>query len=85
MAENKQDKHEKALDLTEAALEALDTGDEAKADKLIDRAKKLDPSAVQEVVKDLEEAEGAAESLAEDDGEQMDEEEYDEEDEEAAG
>jgi len=27
MADTKQDKHEKALDLTEAALEALDTGD----------------------------------------------------------
>ena len=56
MADDKQDKHEKALDLTEAALEALDTGDEAKADKLIDQAKKLDVSAVKEVVADLAEA-----------------------------
>ena len=47
------DKHEKALDLTEAALEKLEEGDEAEADKLIEQAKKLDPNAVKEVVKDL--------------------------------
>ncbi len=51
------DKHEKALDLTEAALEALDEGDEAKADELIAEAKKLDPSAPKEILEDLEEAE----------------------------
>ena len=50
------DKHEKALDLTEAALEAMDDGDEAKADKLISEAKKLDPSAPKEVLQDLDEA-----------------------------
>ena len=50
------DKHEKALDLTEAALEAIDEGDDSKADKLIEEAKKLDPSAPQEVLKDLEES-----------------------------
>ena len=50
------DKHEKALDLTEAALEALDEGDEAKADKLVQEAKKLDPSAPKEILKDLEES-----------------------------
>ena len=44
------------LDLTEKALEALDTGREEEADKLIEQAKKLDPSAVEEVVQDLEEA-----------------------------
>ena len=52
-----EDKHEKALDLTEAALEALDEGDEAKADELIAEAKKLDPSAPKEILKDLEDAE----------------------------
>ncbi len=46
-------KHEQALDLTEQALEALDEGDERQADRLIDKAKKLDPSAPEEVVKDL--------------------------------
>lgn len=50
------DKHEKALDLTEAALEAMDEGDEAKADKLIGEAKKLDPSAPKEVLQDLDDA-----------------------------
>ena len=65
MSEDKQEKHEKALDLTEAALEALDTGDETKADKLIDEAKRLDPAAVREVVKDLEEAERAGDQADE--------------------
>ena len=50
------DKHEKALDLTEEALKAMDEGDEAKADKLINEAKKLDPAAPKEVLKDLDEA-----------------------------
>ena len=49
------DKHEKARDLTEQALEALVEGDETKADELIDKAKKLDRSAVVEVVEDLDE------------------------------
>ncbi len=49
------DKHEKAADLTEAALEKLEQGDEKAADKLIEQAKELDPKAVQEIVKDLEE------------------------------
>ncbi len=76
MPDTKQDKHEKALDLTEAALEALDTGDEAKADKLIEQAKKLDPAALKEVVDDLAEAESAGSG---------DEGDVGEEDEESAG
>lgn len=48
--------HEKALDLTESALEALDSGDEKKADKLIAEAKRLDPTAPAEVLKDMDEA-----------------------------
>jgi Tfp pilus assembly protein PilF len=48
-----EDKHEKALDLTEAALEAMDKGDDSKATKLIDEAKKLDPSAPKEVLEDM--------------------------------
>ena len=51
-----EDKHDKALDLTEQALDAMESGDEKKADKLLDKAKDLDPSAVEEVVQDLEEA-----------------------------
>jgi len=49
------DKHEQALDLTEQALEALDKGDESRADQLIEKAKQLDPSAPAKVVQDLEE------------------------------
>lgn len=56
MSDKPGDKHERALDLTEQALEALEEGDEKQADKLIEQAKKLDPSAVEEVVHDLEEA-----------------------------
>ncbi len=48
-------KHEKALDLTEQALDAMVEGDDAKANELIDAAKKLDRSAVVEVVEDLDE------------------------------
>ncbi len=46
-------KHEQALDLTEQALEALEQGDERQADRLIEKAKKLDPSAPAEIVEDL--------------------------------
>ena len=51
------DKHEKALDLTEQALDALVEGDDKTAGKLVEKAKALDPAAVEEVVSDLEEAE----------------------------
>jgi len=53
------DKHEQARDLAEEALEALDEGDEARADALIAEAKKLDKSAVIEVVRDLDEDAGS--------------------------
>ncbi len=49
------DKHEKALDLTEQALEKLTEGDDKAADKLLNEAKKLDPTAPAEVVQDLDE------------------------------
>ena len=49
------DKHEKALDLTEQALEKLTDGDDKAADKLLSEAKKLDPSAPAEVVSDMDE------------------------------
>ena len=57
MATPTDDKHEKALDLTEKALDAIDHGDAKTADKLIAEAKKLDPTAPEEVLHDLEEAE----------------------------
>ena len=47
--------HDKALDLTEQALEKLTDGDEKAADTLIAEAKKLDPDAPAEVVADLDE------------------------------
>ena len=47
--------HETALDLTEQALEKLVEGDETAAGKLIDQAKKIDPTAPQEILSDLEE------------------------------
>ena len=47
--------HDKALDLTEQALEKLTDGDEKAADKLIAEAKKLDPKAPAEVVADMDE------------------------------
>lgn len=53
-------KHEKAVDLTEQALDAMEEGDRKEADKLIAEAKKLDPSAIEEVVQDLEEAENTS-------------------------
>lgn len=49
------DKHQKALDLTEEALGKLADGDEPAADKLLEEAKKLDKTAPQEVVADLDE------------------------------
>ncbi len=49
------EKHEKALDLTEQALDKLDEGDEKAADALIEKAKALDPSAPAEIVSDMEE------------------------------
>jgi hypothetical protein len=49
------EKHEKALDLTEEALEKLNDDDKKAADQLLDQARKLDPTAPAEVVKDMEE------------------------------
>ena len=53
------DKHEQARDLGEQALEAMDEGDEAKADALIEEAKKLDKTALEELVQDLDEGAGS--------------------------
>lgn len=49
------DKHEKARELTEQALDKLEQGKESAADALIEQAKKIDPTAVAEVVEDLDE------------------------------
>ncbi len=49
------DKHEKALDLTEQALEKLNSDDEKAAERLLEKARKIDPTAPAEVVRDMEE------------------------------
>jgi len=49
------DKHEKALDLTEQALEKLNSDDEESAERLLEEARKIDPTAPAEVVRDMEE------------------------------
>ncbi len=53
-----ENKHEQARHLGEDALEALDKGDEKKADSLIDEAKKLDKTALTELVDELNEGAG---------------------------
>lgn len=59
------DRHQKARDLAEDALGELAKGREDKADRLIDEAKKLDKSALEEVVQDLEEDAGSDPKAAE--------------------
>ncbi len=49
------DKHNEALNLTEQALDKMHDGDEKAADRLLDKAKSLDPSAPEEVVADMDE------------------------------
>ena len=58
-ARSDDDRHEKARDLGEAALGKLAEGQEAEADQLIEEAKKLDESALKELVQDLEEDAGS--------------------------
>jgi hypothetical protein len=52
-------RHDKARDLAERALEQLDKGHEAQADRLIEESKKIDPSAAKELVDDLDEDAGS--------------------------
>ncbi len=58
-ARSDDDRHEKARDLGEAALGKLADGQEAEADELIEQAKKLDETALKEIVEDLEEDAGS--------------------------
>jgi hypothetical protein len=57
--QSNEDRHEKARDLGEEALGKLAEGQEAEADQLIEEAKKLDESALKELVQDLEEDAGS--------------------------
>lgn len=60
MAQKPDDKqHERARDLAEDALGALAEGKEGRADQLIEKARKLDESALTEVVEDLDEDAGS--------------------------
>ena len=59
------DRHEKARALAEDALGELAKGREDKADKLIEQAKELDASALEEVVQDLDEDAGSDPKAAE--------------------
>ncbi len=52
-------KHEKARDLAEKALDEYAKGDDAKGDKLAEQAAKLDRSAVEEVVEEIDEDSGS--------------------------
>jgi hypothetical protein len=56
--------HDKARNLAENAMEAIVKGDDAQADKLLDQARKLDPTAVQEVANDLAEDAGSDPDIA---------------------
>jgi Tfp pilus assembly protein PilF len=58
-ARSDDDRHEKARNLGEAALGKLAEGQEAEADQLIEKAKKLDRSALKEIVEDLDEDAGS--------------------------
>jgi len=49
------ERYEVARDLTEAALEQYSLGNERFADRLVERAARIDRSAVEEVVQELEE------------------------------
>ena len=59
------DRHEKARELAEDALGELAKGREDKADRLIEEAKKLDESALVEVVQELDEDAGSDPDAAE--------------------
>jgi phage shock protein A len=48
------DKHDKAVELTEQAIDALEEGRDDIAQELIGEAKKLDPTAPAEVVDELD-------------------------------
>jgi DNA-binding MarR family transcriptional regulator len=51
-----EDKREKALDLTEKGLEKLDQGEKEEGERLIDEAVKTDPGAVEDVLRDIDQA-----------------------------
>jgi hypothetical protein len=65
MTADTDDKHETARKVTEEALDAYVEGDRKTGDDLVEEAKRTDPSAVQEVLKDLEEDAGSDHTVPE--------------------
>ena len=59
-----QDKHERARDLAEQALERYAKGDRKQGDKLAEQAVETDRSAVEEVVAEIDEDAGSDHSAA---------------------
>ena len=53
------DRHERARNLAEGALDQYASGRDEEGDRLLDEAERLDPSAVEEVAEELEEDAGA--------------------------
>ncbi|WP_120010903.1 hypothetical protein [Teichococcus vastitatis] len=59
------ERHEKALDIVEAALDEFAEGNDARGDELVQEANRIDPTAAQEVARDLEEDAGSDPGAAE--------------------
>jgi uncharacterized protein HemY len=57
-------KHERAHDMAEKGLDKVVEGDKKTGEKLIDKAKKLDPSAVDELAKEVEQDRQEAEHFS---------------------
>ena len=76
------DMHDRSLDLTERALDALDHGDNATADQLLQQAQSLDSAATAEVIGGLDEAGGPEDEDEEDDNDDDDDDDDDEDEEE---
>jgi hypothetical protein len=57
------DEHEKAKDLVEKAVEKASDGDAKGAEKLVDQARKMDPSAIDEVAQEIEQDRDQAEGF----------------------
>ena len=52
--------HDKARDLAEKALDAYVEGDQKKGDTLADKAAAIDPSAIEEIVEEMDDGKGDA-------------------------
>ena len=58
------DKHEQAHEMAEEGLDKLVEGDKKTGEKLIDKAKKLDPAAVDELADEVEQDKEKAERFS---------------------